>query len=327
VNGMSAAGTFTQPLALVERRKLAEPLQGSVQRTEGPASLFTAAGKVVAADLAQGRERSLLLEHVAYLPNHLRLRLLDVFADWCNAAPLTSEGVTELLRLDISDGVEVDVVGEGEDSAAVSTAPIEDEDDEDDGWESSGLGGGGTSLESLESLNFSFSAVSLRTLRHLLVHDAVPPPLPPAPPKLLPRFPLLHSLDLTSTPRIHFTDSFFDLLTSLISLRTLSLCGKSLDTYSSAVTAATFLPRLSAATPNLVSLNLSYLEPLTHVAVKGVDWDTRWLNLRVLGLRRELVDVNGEQVGQEKKDRIRKEVWAFISEGRKKKRRWIEVIV
>lgn len=299
--------------------------------------MFIAAGKVVAADLAEGKERSLLLEHVAYLPNHLRLRLFDVFADWRNAAPLTSEGAVELLRLDVSDGLEVEAVGAGDaagedagtdktDVEEVDKIDVEEEDDED-GWDTSGLGGEGTSLEDLTSLDLSFCAVSLRTLRQLLLHPASSTTPLVSSPKLLPTFPLLHSLNLTSTPRIAFTDTFFDLLTSLISLRTLSLCGKTLDAPTSAVTAATFLPRLSAATPNLVSLDLSFVEPLTHVAVKGVDWDSRWLYLRVLGLRRELVDVTGEEVGPEKKESIRKEVWQHISVGRKKKRRWIDIVV
>ncbi|BGP16080.1 hypothetical protein JCM10213v2_004074 [Rhodosporidiobolus nylandii] len=330
VDGRNQQGTWTQPIELVERRKLAAPLQGAAENEDGPASLLSSAGCVAAADLALGAEASLLLEHVAYLPNHLRLRLLDVIADWRNAAPLTSEGMVELLRLDISDGYEV----APSDGAEAITA-------DDDDWERAGLGGDNTSPESLTELNLSFSAVSLRALRSVLLYPAgsapssassragtpstAAPPLPPVS-KLLPTFPLLTTLNLTGTSRIHFNDGFFELLAYLISLRHLSLCGKTLDSPFSTVTSSTFLPRLAAATPTLHVLDLSYID-FAHAAVKSLDWDVRWLQLRMLGMRRELVDWKGEEVGWEKKERIRKEIWQFISQGRQKKRRWLEVVV
>ncbi|GAA5869634.1 hypothetical protein JCM8547_005091 [Rhodosporidiobolus lusitaniae] len=343
VDGRNRRGVWVQGVEKVERRKLATPLvsrgEEDGEEKAGPASLFTAAGRVVADDLARGAEGSMLLEHVAYLPNHLRLRLLDVFADWRTGTPLTPDGAVQLLRTDTSDGLEL------EDAGALLVPPRVEE--EDDGWD---VGEGeGTSLVSLTSLDFPFSSLSLRTLRSLLLHPAdasssttsrpstpsTPSPAHPAssatpslprPPKLLPTFPFLHTLNLTATPRIPFSDSFFDLLSLLLSLRSLSLCGKSLNSPSSSVTSATFLPRLAAATPTLVTLDLSWID-LAHVNVKAVDWDTRWLNLKVLGLRRELVDWQGEEAGAEQKERIKKEVWGFISQKRKKKRRWIEIIV
>ncbi|GAA5910730.1 hypothetical protein JCM6882_002063 [Rhodosporidiobolus microsporus] len=324
-----------QPLELVDRRKLAAPLQGPMEETGGVGSLFSFAGQVVAGDLALGADASLLLEHVAYLPNHLRLRLLDVFADVDNKAPLTSDGAVQLLRTDVSDGYERAPADTEDHSNA--------EEEEEDDWETGAIGGEGKSLFDLPSLDFSFSVVSLRTLRNILMHPAASNPadasalsrpstpaspalpIPPAP-KLLPTFPLLHTLNLTSTSRISFSDAFFDLLSHLISLRSLSLSGKTLSSPGSAVTASTFLPRLAASTPTLVELDLSYID-FAHVNVQSVDWDTRWLGLKVLGLRRELVDWRGEEVKPEKKERIKREVWAYISSGRQKKRRWIEIIV
>ncbi|GAA5978259.1 hypothetical protein JCM11641_001151 [Rhodosporidiobolus odoratus] len=328
VDGRNRQGTWTQPIEMVERKKLATPLQETSRVEEGPASLFSVAGGVVAIDLARGPEDSLLLEHVAYLPNHLRLRLLDVFADWRSAAPLTSEGAIELLRTDVNEGYERD---EDEEN------PRSIEDEELD-WEQDGLLGEGISLETLTDLNFSFSEISLRALRSILLHpmpqsSASRTPTPtsgisvlPQTLQFLPTFSLLRRLNLTSTPRIQFSDPFFDLLASLISLCTLSLCDKSIDTPNSTVTSSTFLPRLAIATPTLVTLDLSYID-FEHVAVKAVDWDVRWQHLKVLGVRRELVDWKGCEVGKEKRERVKREVWQFISQGRQKKRRWIEIIV
>ncbi|GAA6027248.1 hypothetical protein JCM8097_002523 [Rhodosporidiobolus ruineniae] len=330
VDGRNQQGTWTQPVQLVERRKLAVPLsRKAAEKKAGAPTLFQVAGGVVAQDLAAG-DQSLLLEHVAWLPNHLRMRLLDVFSDWRNAAPLTSEGAVELLRTDISEGVEQD-----EDGAEV----VRQEEEEDD-WENAARGDE-AALTSLESLDFSFSAVSTRALRSVLLRPvaststassrsntpSTPTSSIPRAPKLVPTFPLLRTLNLTSTPRIPFTSAFFELLSSLISLRHLSLCGKSLDQPSSAVTSSTFLPLLSASTPTLHTLDLSYVDGLAHVAVKAVDWDVRWRELRQLGMRRELVDWKGEPVGPEKKERIKREVWHLISQGRQKTRRWIEIII
>ncbi|GAA6002313.1 hypothetical protein JCM10207_001059 [Rhodosporidiobolus poonsookiae] len=331
VDGRDRQGSWMQPVELIERRKLAAPLQGKGRDDAGVPSLFTAAGGAVAVDLARG-DASLLLEHVAYLPNHLRLRLVDVFADWRSPAPLTSDGAVELLRTDISEGVERELDEDG--------VPLRLEQDEDD-WERAD-GGDGVTLEGLTQLDFSFSSISLRTLRSLLLQPAssssasassrsstpasTAPPPSPSLPKLVPVFPLLTTLNLTSTSRLPFSDTFFDTLSLLISLRSLSLCGKTLEHPSSSVTSATFLPRLAAATPTLVQLDLSYMD-FPHVAVKGVDWDTRWLQLKVLGLRRELVDWQGDEVGPDKKERIKREAWQLISQGRKKPRRWIEIII
>ncbi|GAA5824273.1 hypothetical protein JCM11251_001591 [Rhodosporidiobolus azoricus] len=337
VDGRAQHGIWQQPLERVSREKLAAPLHGGEKQRQGVKSLFFAAGGVVAQDLAKGWDGSMLLEHVAYLPNHLRLRLLDVFAEVDNKAWLTSEGAVELLRTDLSDGYERTFRTEESDKGMREA--------EEEDWEAAVLGGEGTSLFDLTSLNFSFSLVSLRTLRQLLLRPAVAaattadlpissrPATPstalasnPLAPKLLPTFPLLHTLNLTSTTRIPFSDSFFDLLSHLISLRTLSLCGKTLSSSGSAITASTFLPRLATSTPTLIELDLSHID-LAHVNVQSVDWDERWLQLKVLGLRRELIDFKGEEVKPEKKDRIKKEVWTLISQGRTKKRRWIEIIV
>ncbi|BGP24596.1 hypothetical protein JCM10295v2_003514 [Rhodotorula toruloides] len=333
VDGRNRQGTWLKPHELVEREKLAAPLKGRREAQERPVDLCTAAGRVVGEDLSRGSD-SLLLEHVAFLPNHLRIRLLDVFADWRNPAPLTDDGLRQLLRRDVSDGIELSVE-ELEDR--MNALAVDDGDDEQDvDWETAHTKEA-NSLNALDCLDLSFSAVSLRTLRQVLLYDPhasvsssssrpATPSLPPIPPRFVPSFPSLHTLNLTSTSRIPFSDAFFDLLPYLISLRSLSLSGKSIETSSSTVTSSSFLPRLAAATPTLRELDLSHMD-FPHAAVKSVDWDVRWLELRVLGIRREWVDWEGVEVRPEKRERIRREVWDFISQGRQKKRLWIEVIV
>ncbi|BGP39970.1 hypothetical protein JCM10450v2_003950 [Rhodotorula kratochvilovae] len=337
VDGRNRHGAWLRPRELIERKKLAQPLEATPREREGPPSLFEVAGGVLVADVARA-EDSLLLEHVAYLPNHLRVRLLAVFSDWRNPAPLTDEAARELLRTDVSDGDEVDGV-----DAGLARAKLEDDAERDDavddgGWEDALGAHDADMVDILHTLDLSFSHVSLRTLRTLLLRPVASssspstsslPSTPSAPlpaPKLVPVFPHLHTLNLTSTPRIPFSDAFFDLLPHLISLRSLSLAGKSLDHAQTTATSASLLPRLAAATPTLRALDLSFVE-LPHVAIKGVDWDARWLDLRVLGLRSEWVDWQGEEVGPEKRERIRTEVREMIMLGRQKKRRWIEIVV
>ncbi|GJN89343.1 hypothetical protein Rhopal_002323-T1 [Rhodotorula paludigena] len=352
VDGRNRQGSWLRPHELIEREKLAQPLPGQEKERDAVETLSSVAGGVIAADLARGSD-SLLLEHVAYLPNHLRVRLLDVFADWRNPYPLTDEGARHLLRTDVSDGFEVAVIHDA--PSAV------DEDDEADDWEASVGPHEASSMRDLDSLDLSFSVVSLRALRNLLLRPADPSAIPPSdissrssshtpippPPKLIPVFPHLRTLNLTATPRIAFTSTFFDLLSSLLSLRSLSLSGKSLEPPPSAspalfassttddrlATPANFLPLLASATPTLRTLNLSYID-LPHVAFRSVDWETRWLDLRVLGIRSEWVNYDGEDVGPVKRTRIRQEVLGFIlgggsseGSGTKRKRRWVDVIV
>ncbi|GAA5905758.1 hypothetical protein JCM5296_005729 [Sporobolomyces johnsonii] len=343
----------------VTRKELVAPLLPSGERAaDAVPSLFAVAGGVVAADLARGsgevNEGSVLMEHVAYLPTHLKLRLLDVFADWSNDYPLTNEGARQLLRTDVDE-----LEQEGADGT-------DGDNDDDEGWdrdipdvEATGLGYAmlddfSPLATSLTRLNLSFSTITIGTLRSLLLRPststsrstststvASPRPFSPAPSgfapsqpptsvKLLPTFPHLHTLLLTSMPYIALSDQLFDLLSAHLSLRTLSLAGTTLA--SAVVTSSSFLPRLAAATPNLQSLDVSYLaiDSSPDVVVKGVDWDERWRDLRVLGLRAKSTSCTRpgeEEVGDETRERLRREIWELISAGRRRKRRWIEVVV
>ncbi|GAA5918133.1 hypothetical protein JCM1841_005267 [Sporobolomyces salmonicolor] len=352
VQGTNRARVHIKPD--VERWKLVAPLLPSRERAAGAVpSLFEGVGRVVAADLARGsgevNQGSLLMEHVAYLPPHLKLRLLDVFADWKNDCPLTNEGARQLLRTDVD---ELEEGGDGTDG-----------DDDDEGWDRDipdvvenrlsyhTLDDFSSLATHLTRLNLSFSTTTIGTLRSLLLRPSTstlrstststvpslssPAPAaassqPPTSVKLLPTFPHLHTLLLVSMPHLPLSDQLFDLLSAHLSLRTLSLAGNILSSCVSVVNSSTFLPRLSAATPNLRSLDVSYMTMDSPVVVvKGVDWDERWRDLRVLGLRSKWTSCTrtGEEVGDESKERLRREVWASISAGRRRKRRWIEVVV
>jgi len=228
-------------------------------------SLFSIAGGTIARDLSFGPDYSILLEHVAYLPTPLKFRLLDCFADWRNVSSLTNEGAKELLRTDLD---EVDL-GDDEEWC--------DDDSSDDGERVEGKRR--EIEEQFESLRFedefttpmstaltkldlSFCSVNLKTLRSLLLrpsysHTSTLATSPtPTSIKLLPIFPHLHTLLVASTPHLTIHDSFYSLLSSLLSLRVLSLAGKLLPT----TAISTFHPRLSASTPLLREIDLNYME-------------------------------------------------------------------
>lgn len=352
----TARSARSHPHELVARERLAAPLPTTACSEPAPPvkGLFVAAGTVVAEDL--GGDNSLLADYIHYLPIHLRLRLLDVFADWRNELVLEDDVLQLLLP---SEESHPDSQREGNEQAdgtlgtasanALPTVEVLQLDDEDGGdWDASPQYSDATS--EVESLNLSFSSVSLRTLRAVLLREGQesgngppppaaklvkaaagvpvpppPPPLPPPPPKHVAVFPFLHTLNLTATSRIPYSDAFFDLLSHLISLRTLSLAGRSVSTIpGSNVHPIGFLARLAAATPTLHTLDVNFSSDLNVVAaVQAVDWDERWLGLRVLGLRREYPE---EVSAVRLRQRLKRDVWEAITLDRRKKRRWIDIV-
>ncbi|SGY16458.1 BQ5605_C012g06877 [Microbotryum silenes-dioicae] len=153
--------------------------------------------------------------------------------------------------------------------------------------------------QSLTSLNLAFSPLKLPFLRSLLLS-----------PRSIPLFPHLSHLNLAATPNLYFVEAFFKLLSSLISLRFLSLAGKSLypplhleeeeekeaeedaltrahleGFFNRLASAPRFLPRLVEATPTLQSLDLSYIPDLNINALHSIAWDRQWLDLVKLGMR------------------------------------------
>lgn len=294
-----------------------------------PPSLVQCVGEVIACDLSLPAAESLLLEHVHLLPPHLRLHMFDSAAwSW----PLEERAIVELLKEegeeDSAKGAERDKTGkEGQDALVDASEDLEGDWEDEDGaggapisWDVRlGDGVGGFSpFATLTSLNLAYSPIKLGFLRSLLINHSNPA-------KPIPTFPHLSTLNLAATPSLHFSEAFFALLSLLISLRHLSVAGKTLD-HPSSVMQSTFLPRLAAATPTLLSVDLSYTT-WPPILIRAVDWDVRWPDLKQLGMRRDLVDWKGEEIGEAKKEKLRKEVWTMISTGRKKPRRWIEVLV
>jgi len=325
---------------LVERRKIVQPLVADANPLEGNAptvkaeSLFSIAGGTIARDLAFGPDYSILLEHVAYLPTSLKIRLLDCFADWRNVSSLTNEGAKELLKIDLD---EVDL---GDDEEWCD----DDSGDDDERVE----GKRGEIEEQIESLRFedefatpmstaltrldlSFSSINLKTLRTLLLRPSSPQTSTlitspnPTSIKLLPSFPHLHTLLVASTPHLTIHDSFYSLLSSLLSLRVLSLAGKLLPT----MAISTFLPRLSASTPLLREIDLSYMEFDAKEVMRRIDWEGKWNDVKVIGLRRE--DSENEESGgtmttTKRKERLKKEIREWVA-SKRKRGKWLDVVL
>ncbi|GAA5959634.1 hypothetical protein JCM3765_007225 [Sporobolomyces pararoseus] len=346
---------------LLKRKNIVEPLVpserggGSTRANTGAvASLFNLAGQTLARDLGQGQSQSILLEHVAYLPTHLKIRLLnEVMADYESFWNLTNAGAKELLRTDVD---EIDDRG-WEDS-------FEDSDkDEWDQEEADAVQGTTSMIEpldfrdeftsplstSLTILNLSFSSITLKTLRSVFLRPSSTTPPTSAPPKLLSTFPHLHTLLLCSTKNIPFLhDQFFNLLTLLLSLRNLSLPGNSLllppnrqsaEDETACCSTKLFLPRLAAATPLLNQVDLSYISlssvdgsdevekfDVRNEVCKRIDWEIRWLDLKVIGLRTiGGVELDGEDQKVES-ERIRKEIRGIVAEKRKRGK-WLDVVL
>jgi hypothetical protein len=199
----------------------------------------------------------------------------------------------------------------------------------------------------LTSLNLSFSFISLKTLRSILLRSPPPPPSSATTTgsKLLPVFPHLSTLTLCSVrnvPILH--DQFFNLVSHLLPLRVLSLSGNSFSLPTAAVendeettihwcSPRSFLYKLSSSTPLLRQLDLSYIdtgqgegddEYDLRKGVSTVAWDKRWLDLKVLGLRR-FDEVKDTLDATREKELGRKEVRDRIM-GQRRRGKWIEVV-
>lgn len=327
------------------RAKVARPLPGRGDDTPSPKGLYTAATKVVAEDLSHGPD-SLLADFIDYLPLHLRLRILDVYADWRNELVLDDDVLRAVLIAEpagrFPDGSvpagAVDGISEG--VARMSTLePASESPGAGDDWESAPWHDSAGHDGTVESLDLSFSAISLRMLRSVLLRDyddttsvsssamqakpraSAPPQAPCPPPKFVATFPGLHTLNLTSTARVPFSDALFDTLSHLMSLRHLSLNGKSLSAPSGSTSTSVGFLRLAAATPNLQTLDLSYMD-LDHSAIaRSLDWNERWLDLRVLGVRSDSDDISTRW-----KDRLKRDIQEAVASCKRRKRRWIEVV-
>ena len=299
------------------------------EEEEGVESLVRGCGRRVVKDLE--RRGSVYLGLVRWLPVHVRLGLMEVAAV---EAALREEAIRELLRDEEEEGG-----GEGERASEVGDVEAHDRDwegDEQDqqllqavqelGWD-----WGGTPhrfADTLTSLNLAFSPLSPSFLHSLLLH---PIPSKSLAPRHVPSFPHLHSLTLTGAPNLTLDTSLSDILAPLLSLRHLRLASLSFPRTSLAPHRY-LLGKLATSTPNLVSLDLSYLcivgtiqphhwrTPLECIG--AIDWGTSWGAMRKLGLRMRCV----EERDAEGRRKIAKEFERrIVSSGRKG--RWIEVVV
>ncbi|GAA5907619.1 uncharacterized protein JCM6883_001835 [Sporobolomyces salmoneus] len=368
---LSAVPTKQRQRRLIERRKLAEPLVATAGRTReggneggGVDSLFFISGQTLAQDLSVANDSSLLLEYVGFLPMHLKVRLLEeVFANWRNEVGLTNEGARELLRID----TEEDEEEEEEEDCLTESYATRQQGDEDEWDQVEEEETGNISLfdsfssqtrlsATLTSLNLSFSLISLPTLHQILLRPAPASSSSTSTSvKFLSNFPHLQSLILVSTKRLRLLhDQFFIILSSILSLRELSLAGNSLtigeeEEEANCCSPRLFIPRLASSTPLLRTLDLSYItggrEDIDlRREVKRVDWEVKWLDLKLLGLRsddnEEIVRTeeksrlpNGltvievrEETGSVRKERFKKELRGLVAEKRRRGK-WIDVIL
>lgn len=316
----------------LERRQMLlstfdEPKMGVDQasgRREVP-SLGEVLRRKILEDLARPAKQSLYLPLVYLLPRHMRLAMFDTAALW---HPLKERAILQLLREDDawgsdgegSDGESLEAEQDGFPDAPEESADLEDwvlDDDtaaDDAEWERRYHEQTFDSLgANLTTLNLSFSPITLKGLRSLLLHDT--------PTRPLPSLPHLAVLQLAATPNIPLSQPFFETLRPLIQLRQLSIAGKAVDA-PTAVPTAVLLSRLAAATPTLVVLDLSFL-PLggeLDRRLSEVDWDVRWRELRKLGVRM------GDKMPAER-ERRRKALWAAVtSRSRDRPRPWIDII-
>ena len=339
IKGQPSKPLRLRPHQLVERRKIAQPLvapASSNQESEiegNVESLFSIAGGSIARDLSLGADHSLLLEHVAYLPTTLKLRLLDCFANWRNESSLTNDGAKELLREDLDEMQDGDYgAWSDEDSNSDTEREEGDTPEVEDQFRSLKFEDEFATPMStaLTRLDLSFSFINLKTLRSVLLRPSSPQPstLVTSPSatsvKLLPIFPHLHTLFLCSTPHLAIHDSLYSLLSSLLSLRILSLAGKLLPP----TAISTFLPRLSVSTPLLRELDLSYMDFEVKEVMRRIDWEGRWNDLKILGLRREDNEEEESEgsTSTKRKERLKKEIRDWVA-SKRKRGKWLDVVL
>lgn len=220
-------------------------------------ALWEVCGRVTVADLC--KENSALKDYVHLLPNALRVKVASCAPGY---GSLGEDGWRELLIREEAE--EVEETGDDDGRGAI-------EDEEKDEWE---LRFHDLYISSpaatLTTLDLSFSLISLRTLRSLLLFPT-------------PNFPYLSTLLLTSTPNIPLSVTLLEFLSILLPLRHLSLVDKILPSLD---VLPRFLPRLASATPGLETLDISYLHSFRLQQLSEVDWSTKWRELKRLGVKR-----------------------------------------
>lgn len=175
----------------------------------------------------------------------------------------------------------------------------------------------GSMSQYLFKLDLSFSTITLSTLRSLLVVDRNG--------RQVSAFPNLSQLFLAHTPGIPFTIPLFQLFAALVTLRTLSIAGKTTDQ-----NLPSTVNQLSLATPALTLLDLSYT-PFGKNIAQLVDWSSRWRSLsrlivRNCGEKPLSFKSHPSQRTEAATAKLKREIWAGIK-GEDETRSWIEIEV
>ncbi|KAM0752404.1 hypothetical protein T439DRAFT_355256 [Meredithblackwellia eburnea MCA 4105] len=273
-----------------DRRKLLSALDDEQHPGEQKSRIPTLAEcccRSIARDLDVSKpEESIYLPHLHLLPFHLRQAIINNAPIW---NPLREAALRELLaeEEEQEQDEEASQVEDWDWDAGEEAAKESWEKEDQYGWEL--LFQDKLTLSSsisiiLTTLNLAYSSISTKALRSLLLRDSISHSTSDAKP--VPLFPNLSTLLLAGTENMPFTQNFIDLFKPLISIRHLSIAGKTLRETSIPLEA--ILPRLSSATPTLIVLDLSYtLFAGSDILILGLDWETRWKNLRKLGVKTE----------------------------------------
>jgi len=327
------------------RRRALVPLEDGerwlVPRPRRVPTLAEFCGRAIAVDLARGRQASLLLEYVRWLPARMRLPVLDLAPDKVEVGlgqaairELLSEEETEEAWVEGDEGGGNDSADAAKDLATMQPGPPS-HDDRD--WDSILISNPvltATIAAALTQLNLSLSTLTHTTLAALLLSNPASPSAPavhlaPASSATIPRptsrFPHLVRLSLTACPRLALSEPLLDTLAPLFSLRHLALACLPLgDT----LTPSTALPKLAAATPTLESVDLSFVEGLSGAVLRNVNWDLRWRELRVVGWRRWMFVADGadrgKEASRERKGEVARELWGVVRGARKEQGRFVK---
>lgn len=222
-----------------------------VQAAYRPTTLKDECVKLFLTDMAGGGP---LLDQVAFLPMHIKMRLLELAP---RVAPLNDASLDALL-LEAEDLARADA----DEQQSHEPDAVAD-------WESTGEDTDLPPERKIETLDLSYSGISLAMFRQVMVQESSTAGL--VQPIL--RLPKLRSLDLSSSS-LSLTAALLTVL-SHAPLRTLAICNLSCSLYLP-------LQSIALALPTLQYLDVSHSDWLDWSHLAKLDWQTLFPQLSTL---------------------------------------------
>lgn len=260
----------------------------------GNGGLWEICGRKIIKDVSNPDD-SVLLGYLKLLPVEERIKMVALAPVLDEGNGLNEESLRELL-------LESDDWDDDEDQ-------VEYESGSEESWEKRFLRDDFASTapaERLVRLDLSFSEITLKELRSLL---STPSSISTSDKPIL-NFPNLTTLLLTSTSQIPLNSNFFDLITTLLPLRHLSLVGKRLQFHQTTNMEA--ISKLITSTPSLISIDMSYCGMGVELLLGYViNWRNKWKELRVMGLKEDFMFHEGigmEEEMNETREQEKKQV-------------------